>query len=67
MPKTEPFQARLRRLRRERGLTMRALARLAGLPDRALENYEHGRRQPTLPVARALAAALKVSLDELAG
>lgn len=67
MPKVETFPARLRRLRRERGLTMRGLARAAGLPDRALENYEHGRRQPTLPVARALAKALGVSLDELAG
>jgi transcriptional regulator with XRE-family HTH domain len=67
VPKTEPFPARLRRLRQQRGLTMRGLARAAGLPGRALENYEYGRRQPGLLALRQLAAALGVSLDELAG
>lgn len=67
MPKTEPFPARLRRLRQQRGLTMQALARAAGLPARALENYEYGRRQPGLSAVRALAKALGVTIDELAG
>lgn len=43
------------------------LAAAVGLDKRQIRRYEAGEAQPTLPVARAIAHALGVSLDELAG
>ena len=62
-----PFAAALARLRRERGLTRYALARLAGVPEIALSKMERGTREPRLGTLAKLAGALGVGLDEVAG
>jgi transcriptional regulator with XRE-family HTH domain len=58
---------RLQRLRRERGLTQEALARRARVPVRSLQQWEQGIRTPLLTGAARVAAALGVTIDELAG
>jgi transcriptional regulator with XRE-family HTH domain len=57
----------LRRLRDAAGLTQDGLAELAGMSKRSIAAYELGEAQPSLGAAIALADALRVSLDELAG
>lgn len=57
----------IRRRRRDLGLSQADLATLAGVDRRQIRRYETSETQPTLPVARALARALRVSIDELAG
>jgi transcriptional regulator with XRE-family HTH domain len=57
----------IRRRSRALGLTQRALAELVGVDVRQVRRYESGEQQPVLAVAVRLAAALGVSLDELAG
>ncbi len=52
---------RLRTVRQERGLTMRALARLAGLTDTAVRSTESGTSVPTVATVEAFAHALAVS------
>lgn len=53
--------ARLRSVRMDRGLTMRALARLAGLTDTAVRTTENGDTVPTLATVEAFADALNLS------
>src|SRR4051812_41709202 len=53
---------RLRRLREERGLSLSALARAAGLGKATLSGLEHGTRNPTLETLYAVAGALGVPL-----
>lgn len=66
MPKTaDTFAVRLAALRARRGLTLRALAGLAGLSKNGIHLLEHGQREPTLPTLQRLAAALGVSPGEL--
>ncbi len=60
------FAERLRRLRRERGITQAALAELSGIPLGTLRDYEQGRRDPLLSNAARIATALGVFVDELA-
>lgn len=55
----------LRQLRRARGLTQHALAKGAGVPRPTLASIEGGGGNPTLAVLVKLAAALRVSLEEL--
>ncbi|WP_189336297.1 helix-turn-helix transcriptional regulator [Actinoplanes ianthinogenes] len=57
----------IRQRRAELGLTQADLAALAGVDTRQIRRYEAGEGQPTLPIAKAIAKALRVSLDELAG
>lgn len=57
----------LRRRRAELGLSQAQLAKETGVSLRQLARYEAGQQQPVLPVAVALADALRISLDELAG
>jgi len=52
---------RLRTARQERGLTMRALARLAGLTDTAVRTTETESTMPTVATVEALAKALTFS------
>ena len=61
------FPARLKQLRRERGLTQLQVATALGVVDRTLRKYEVGEIAPTLPVLIALADFFGVSLDYLAG
>src|SRR3954462_13810942 len=57
----------MRRLRQEAGLSQAGLAAAAGVHLRQIHRYESGEQQPALDVAQRLAAALGVTLDELAG
>jgi len=49
------------------GLSQADLAAAVGLDKRQIRRYEAGEAQPTLVVAKAIAHALQISLDELAG
>jgi transcriptional regulator with XRE-family HTH domain len=53
-------------VRQERGWSVYALARKAGLTDQAIHDLEGSDRMPTFDTARRLAAALGISLDWLA-
>jgi transcriptional regulator with XRE-family HTH domain len=58
----------IRRLRRARGLTQEQLGTRVGGADKShISRIEAGRIDPTLSTARAIAKALGVSLDDLAG
>jgi transcriptional regulator with XRE-family HTH domain len=57
----------IRLRRRDLGLSQADVAALAGVDRRQIRRYESGDTQPTLPVARALARALRITVDELAG
>ena len=56
---------RLRMLRRERGLTLEALAATTGISVSTLSRVESGRRRPTLDLLIPLARAHHVALDQL--
>jgi transcriptional regulator with XRE-family HTH domain len=60
------FAEMLRGLRDGRGMTQDELAAKSGVPVSTIRNYEQGQRLPTFAGAAKLAAALGVSLDELA-
>jgi len=64
---TTTFATQLRSLRRARALTQCALAERCRLHTLSIILYENGKRCPKLQTAIRLAAALNVSLDELAG
>jgi transcriptional regulator with XRE-family HTH domain len=59
------FGERLRECRLEQGLSQAALARALGMPRQQINNYEGGRFEPSLKIARKIADALQVSLDTL--
>jgi XRE family transcriptional regulator of biofilm formation len=60
------LKVRLRRWRRERGLTQEELAKKAGVTKFYISQLETGiRHNPSLPVLRRLAKALGVSAGEL--
>jgi transcriptional regulator with XRE-family HTH domain len=65
--KGETMGKRLQRLRRERGMSQRALALAAGVPLNTLQQWEQDRRVPSLDGFFRLANGLGVTLDELAG
>ncbi len=56
---------RLRRLRRDRGVTLQALADETGLSTSTLSRLESGKRNPTLDLLIPLAQAHRVALDQL--
>ena len=53
--------------RTELGLSQTDLAKSVGVDRRQIRRYEAGESQPTLGVARNLARALEITIDELAG
>ena len=57
--------ARIRALRRERGLSLAALAQAAGIGKGSLSELETGRRNPTLATLYAVARPLEVPLGRL--
>ena len=59
------FDERLVSLRKERGLTQRAVAELVGMHISQIRRYESGQSQPTLDAIRKLAMTLSVSADML--
>jgi transcriptional regulator with XRE-family HTH domain len=62
----EGVASRLRQTRAARGLTMRALARAAGLTDTAVRSTEMGTSMPSIATVEAFAIALGVSPGWLA-
>ena len=54
------FGANVRRVRREQGVTLEALAHDVGLAYTYLGQIERGQRNPTLDVVERIAAVLKV-------
>lgn len=61
------FSDRLRSARAMRGLTQRQVANLSNMAERGYQKYELDEAQPTLRQLVAIADALDVSLDYLAG
>ena len=57
----------IRQRRTELGLSQAELAAKAGVDKRQVRRYEAGEAQPGLSVARAIAQALHITIDELAG
>jgi DNA-binding XRE family transcriptional regulator len=47
------------------GMSQAALARALGMPRQQINNYEGGRFEPSLEIARKIADVLQVSLDTL--
>jgi transcriptional regulator with XRE-family HTH domain len=58
---------RLRRVRKERGVTLTDLAELTGISKSTLSRLETGQRRPSLELLLPLAQAYRVPLDELVG
>ena len=55
----------VKRLRKEKGLTMRQLGACVGVSDSAIAQYESGERKPPIDVCVKLANLFDVSLDVL--
>jgi transcriptional regulator with XRE-family HTH domain len=62
----EVVGARLRHLRRRRGLTLAETARLAGISPQYLSEVERGRKDPSSEVLAAITGALGEPLVEVA-
>lgn len=58
---------RLRALRRNRGLTLAAIAERTGISQSTLSRLESGKRRPTLELLLPLAELFQVPLDDLVG
>jgi transcriptional regulator with XRE-family HTH domain len=63
----ERLGARMKDLRRERGLTLEDLARHSGVSRAMISKMERGEKNPTLVVAAKLAEGLGVTLSEFLG
>ena len=61
------FGENLRKLRKERKLSMDALAEKAGTSKQVLSRYENGERVPKISMVQKLADALGVSIGNLIG
>lgn len=59
------FGIRLKACRMAQGMSQAALARALGMPRQQINNYEGGRFEPSLEIARKIADVLQVSLDTL--
>lgn len=57
----------IRQRRGELDMSQSDLATLVGVDRRQIRRYESGDAQPTLGVAKSIARALRISIDELAG
>jgi transcriptional regulator with XRE-family HTH domain len=57
----------IRQRRSELDMSQSDLAAKVGVDKRQIRRYESGETQPTLPIAKAIARALGISIDELAG
>lgn len=67
----DEFNKRLKKLRLERKLTMRAAAKLIGIPETTYREWEYGRKiqgEPYLSIANAFGVSISELLeDESAG
>jgi transcriptional regulator with XRE-family HTH domain len=57
----------IRQRRSDLDMSQSELAAKVGVDKRQIRRYESGETQPTLPIAKAIARALGISIDELAG
>jgi transcriptional regulator with XRE-family HTH domain len=57
----------IRQRRGDLNMSQAELAAKVGVDKRQIRRYESGETQPTLPIAKAIAQALGISIDELAG
>ena len=65
MSRTEQFPACLRRLRIQRRYSQRGLSELCGLSKNSVNDYERGKRSPSIEAAAQLADVLGVTMDYL--
>jgi len=56
---------KLKELRKNSNMTQAELAKLSGISQCHLSCMERGEKQPTLPILKRLAVALKISVAEL--
>ncbi len=61
------FKNRISELLKEKGMSQADICRLTGISTALMSNYVKGKASPSLSNAVAIADALNVSLDELAG
>lgn len=61
----ENFNDRLKKCRKEKGLTQAKLAGKAGMGVATIIRYEKGERVPNLDVINQIAKALEIPIDEL--
>ena len=61
------FGERMRIVRGRRGISQAELARRLEMARQQINNYEQGRFEPSLEIAKRIADALDVSLDALTG
>lgn len=61
------FRDRLRKLRKEKGMSQKQVAEGIGITEVGYQNYEVGRRKPTFSVLPTIAEFFDVSLDYLVG
>lgn len=61
------YNEALKRFRKDRKLTQKQTAQMAGVAERVYQSYEYGKVVPTITVLITLADALDVSLDYLVG
>lgn len=59
------MEYKLRQLRKEKDISVKCLASAVGVCPLTIYRYETGKREPTLLIAKRLAAALGVTVDEL--
>ncbi len=59
------MQFRLQQYREEKGLSQVALAKQTGLTQGFISQIEHGKKIPTVYIAKKLSLAVGKSLDEL--
>lgn len=55
----------IRRLRRERGLSVKALASAIGVTAMSIYRYEQGRRMPDVDIAAKIAETLGCTIEQL--
>ena len=65
MSLAQTFGANVRRVRRERGMTLEAFADAVGLAYSYVGEIERGKRNPTLDVVERLANALNIPAIDL--
>ena len=61
------FGETLKRLRKERKMSMEALAEMVGTSKQVISRYENGERSPKISMVKKLADALGVSIMEISG
>jgi transcriptional regulator with XRE-family HTH domain len=61
------FGERLKKIRKENGLTQLDIAKIAQITDRAVRRFESDENSPNLAILKELSAHFKISLDYLGG